>query len=87
MSGGVTPVFRRRDQAALDRVIVQILQLLQHRLVAQDGLRMHAFLPDLVLAGSFMRGAVVAELVGLLTVTPSTAGVVGYFFSLGDEQC
>lgn len=44
-------------------IMVQVLELLQHGLVAQDGLRVNAFLPDLMLARRLMRGAVGAELV------------------------
>ena len=50
-------------QPALDRVLVQILQLLQHDLVTYDGLRMRAFLPNLMDALRLMCGAKILELV------------------------
>jgi len=60
------PMLRRRHHAALDRVVVQILQLLPHHLIVSDRLRMDAFLPDLMLGRlRAMRGAVIGELVEL----------------------
>lgn len=52
---GITPVFRRCNQTAFDRVIVQILQLLKHHLVSDDSLRMRALLPKLMFAFAFVR--------------------------------
>jgi hypothetical protein len=52
-------MLRCGDQAALDRIIVHVFQLLKHHLVAHDRLRMRSLLPDLILAfGLVWRAAV-----------------------------
>ena len=61
VGGGIPPVLRRTDETPLHGIVMQVLQLLPQDIVAEDGLRMGAFLPDLILVG-LMRGAEVAEL-------------------------
>ena len=48
---------RRCHEASFHWIIVQILQLLQHDLVAHHRLRMESFLPKLVLALELSRMA------------------------------
>ena len=55
-------MLRRNHPSALDRIIVQILQLLSHHGVIRDNLRMRALLPDLILVW-FMRSTVIAKLI------------------------
>ena len=55
-------MFWRRDQPAFDRIMVHVFQLLQHDLIAQDRLRMRAFLPDLMLALGLVQPALKAQL-------------------------
>jgi len=55
-------MFGRTSPATLHGVVVQILHLLPHHRIVEDGLRMRAFLPDLILVG-LVRGPVVAELI------------------------
>ena len=55
-------MFWRRDQAALDWVVVQISQLLKHDLITHDRLRMGSFLPDLMLALNLVERALIAQL-------------------------
>ena len=45
---GIAPMFRPVDIAALDRVPMDIVQLLPHDRLGFDDLRMVAFFPDLV---------------------------------------
>ena len=59
---GIAPVLGCGDPAALDGIVVQVLQFLPHDLIVRNGLRMGALLPELILIG-LVRGAVVAELV------------------------
>ena len=58
----VAPVLRCFDQAASHRIEVQIPQLLEHRLIAADRLRMRALLPDLMRAVPLVRGLEELEL-------------------------
>ena len=55
-------MLRRADQAALYRIIVQIVEFLEHDFITRNGLCVGAFLPDLKLVW-FVRGAIVAELI------------------------
>lgn len=55
-------MFGRGDQSARHGVAVQILDLLQHHLVAGDGHGMKALLPDLTFAVRFVGGVEVREL-------------------------
>jgi len=50
-------------EAALDRVKVQVFELLQHRCITDDGLRVESLLPHLMGALLLMRGATVRELI------------------------
>ena len=59
----IPPMLRGSHQPALDRVIVQIFELLQHDLVTQDGLWMRAFLPNLISAFELMCHAKISELI------------------------
>ena len=54
-------MLRCGDQAALNRIIVQVFQLLKHHLVAHDRLRMRSLLPDLILAFGLVWCAAVAK--------------------------
>ena len=54
-------MLRCGHQTALNRIIVQVIQLLEHDRVAHDRLRMRSLLPDLMLAFDFMWCAVVAQ--------------------------
>jgi len=56
-------MLRDGDQPALDRVLVQIFQLLQHDLVTHDSLRMRAFLPNVIGAIDLMCCAKILELI------------------------
>ena len=56
-------MFRSGYQPTLDRVIMQVLQLLQHDLITPDGLRMRAFLPDLMNTFELMRRSKILELI------------------------
>lgn len=47
----------RGDETACDGIVVQILELLQHYRVAEHGLRMIAFLPELKLRLRLVAGA------------------------------
>jgi hypothetical protein len=59
----IPPMLWGGYQPALDRVIVQIFQFLQHDLVTHDGLRMRAFLPNLMGAFELMCRAKISELI------------------------
>ena len=61
MGRGVAPVLRRGDEAALDRVIVDVVDLLIHHLITVDFLRVRAFLPDLMAAFGFVLPAKIIE--------------------------
>ncbi len=56
-------MFRANDQTAHDRVIVNVVDLLEHHFIRFDLLRMNAFLPDLMLLVLLVRRAVIGELV------------------------
>ena len=55
-------MLRQGDNAAGDRVIVQVCQLLKHHFIAHNRLRMRALLPELMLTLQFVRRATIFEL-------------------------
>ena len=56
-------MFWKRHQPALDRVVMQIRQLLEHYFIAPDGLGVGTFLPDLMRALELVMQAKVLELI------------------------
>ena len=56
-------MFRRRNQSALYRVIVEIVQLLLHHLVIGYFLRMRSFLPHLMHAFHLVLRTEILELI------------------------
>jgi len=50
MRGGIAPVFGRSDPSSAQWVMMDVVQLLEHHRVVEDGLGMVAFLPDLITA-------------------------------------
>ena len=55
-------MLRRSNQSALNRIVVQVFQLLQHHLVSHYGLRVRPFLPKLVLTLGFVRRSMFVQL-------------------------
>jgi hypothetical protein len=61
--GGVAPVLGTHDQAALNRVVVNVIDFLLHHFIRIDLLRVNAFLPDLMLLEFLVRCAEIGELI------------------------
>ena len=71
----------RCHEATLDRVIVDIVDLLLHHLITVDFLRVRAFLPDLMAAFGFVFAAKIIEF-GLESFVGSNCSVRALMFIL-----
>lgn len=54
-------MLRRSNKSALPRVVMQILQFLEHDLVSRNRLRMKTLLPHLILTFGFVRSTKISQ--------------------------
>ena len=56
-------MLRPDDHSALNRIVMHVIQFLDHHFIIQNRLGMKSFLPDLVFAPRFVPCAIIAELI------------------------